>query len=99
MAVRWSPSDLNQAKAADILAQLSQYPIKTRVALTGTIVVARDIAHAKLKRTTGPMPARACLTTSKSHPVAITRVRLKTPEGLPDGQLRPDHCGANGFLR
>ncbi|HTJ90149.1 MAG TPA: fumarate hydratase, partial [Acidocella sp.] len=40
--------DLNQPMK-DILAQLSQHPVKTRVALTGTIVVARDIAHAKLK--------------------------------------------------
>ncbi len=33
----------------EILAQLSQYPIRTRLSLTGTLVVARDIAHAKLK--------------------------------------------------
>ena len=33
----------------DILAELSQYPVKTRLSLTGTLVVARDIAHAKLK--------------------------------------------------
>ena len=33
----------------DVLAELSRYPIRTRVSLTGTLVVARDIAHAKLK--------------------------------------------------
>jgi fumarate hydratase class I len=34
---------------ADILSTLTQYPIRTRLSLTGTLVVARDIAHAKLK--------------------------------------------------
>jgi fumarate hydratase class I len=33
----------------EVLAELSKYPIKTRLSLTGTLVVARDIAHAKLK--------------------------------------------------
>lgn len=33
----------------DVLSELSQYPVKTRLSLTGTLVVARDIAHAKLK--------------------------------------------------
>ena len=40
--------DLNRPMA-EIRAQLSRYPVKTRLALTGTMVVARDIAHAKLK--------------------------------------------------
>jgi fumarate hydratase class I len=40
--------DLNQPMA-EILKTLSQYPIKTRVSLTGTMVVARDLAHAKIK--------------------------------------------------
>jgi fumarate hydratase class I len=33
----------------DILAQLSKYPVKTRLSLTGTMIVARDLAHAKLR--------------------------------------------------
>lgn len=33
----------------DVLATLNNYPIKTRISLTGTLIVARDIAHAKLK--------------------------------------------------
>ena len=33
----------------EILAELTKHPIKTRLSLTGTLVVARDIAHAKLK--------------------------------------------------
>ena len=40
--------NLNQPMA-DILSTLTQYPIRTRLSLTGTLVVARDIAHAKLK--------------------------------------------------
>ena len=40
--------DLNRPMA-EIRRQLSQYPVKTRLSLTGTMVVARDIAHAKLK--------------------------------------------------
>lgn len=34
---------------SDVLSELSKYPIKTRLSLTGTLVVARDIAHAKIK--------------------------------------------------
>jgi fumarate hydratase class I len=33
----------------DVLAELNNYPIRTRISLTGTLIVARDIAHAKLK--------------------------------------------------
>ena len=40
--------DLNKPMK-EILDQLSQYPIKTRLSLSGTLVVARDIAHAKLQ--------------------------------------------------
>ncbi|MGR8860265.1 fumarate hydratase C-terminal domain-containing protein, partial [Klebsiella pneumoniae] len=40
--------NLNQPMS-EILAQLSQYPVSTRLSLSGTIIVARDIAHAKLK--------------------------------------------------
>ncbi|WP_205416477.1 fumarate hydratase C-terminal domain-containing protein, partial [Escherichia coli] len=40
--------DLNRPMA-EILKQLSQYPVSTRLSLSGTIIVGRDIAHAKLK--------------------------------------------------
>lgn len=40
--------DLNQSMSK-ILYELTKYPIRTRVSLTGTLVVARDIAHAKIK--------------------------------------------------
>ena len=39
--------DLNSM--SDVLATLNKYPIKTRLSLSGTLIVARDIAHAKLK--------------------------------------------------
>ena len=58
--------DLNQPMA-DILATLTQYPVKTRVKLTGPMVVARDIAHAKLLEQleqTGSLPDYI-----KNHPV------------------------------
>ncbi|HQT46120.1 MAG: fumarate hydratase [Acidocella sp. 20-63-7] len=81
--------DLNQPMAY-ILTKLSQYPIKTRVALSGTIVVARDIAHAKLKerldRGEG-MPEYM-----KNHPVYYAGP-AKTPEGLPTGSFGPTTAG------
>ena len=43
--------DLNRPMK-EILAQLSQYPVSTRLSLNGTIIVGRDIAHAKLKERT-----------------------------------------------
>ncbi len=54
--------DLNRPMK-EILAQLSQYPVSTRLSLNGTIIVGRDIAHAKLKerRTT----AKGCRSTLK----------------------------------
>jgi fumarate hydratase class I len=81
--------DLNQPMP-EILATLSRHPIKTRVALTGTIVVARDIAHAKLKerldRGEG-MPDYM-----KNHPVYYAGP-AKTPEGLPTGSFGPTTAG------
>lgn len=44
-----------------ILAELTKYPVKTRLSLTGPLVVARDIAHAKIKER--PTPARRCRST------------------------------------
>ncbi len=58
--------DLNQPMA-DILKKLSQYPIKTRLKLNGTLIVARDIAHAKIKELLDagkPMPEYF-----KNHPI------------------------------
>jgi fumarate hydratase class I len=81
--------DLNMPMA-EILAELSKHPIKTRVALTGTIVVARDIAHAKLKERLDAgqgMPAYM-----KNHPVYYAGP-AKTPEGMVTGSFGPTTAG------
>jgi fumarate hydratase class I len=74
----------------EILAELAKHPIKTRVVLNGTIVVARDIAHAKLQerleRGEG-MPDYM-----KNHPVYYAGP-AKTPEGLPTGSFGPTTAG------
>ncbi|MBU6420435.1 MAG: fumarate hydratase C-terminal domain-containing protein, partial [Proteobacteria bacterium] len=81
--------DLNKPMQ-DILAELSKHPVKTRVALTGTIVVARDIAHAKLQerldRGEG-MPDYM-----KNHPVYYAGP-AKTPDGMATGSFGPTTAG------
>ena len=75
---------------AEILAELSKHPIKTRVALTGTIVVARDIAHAKLKeRLDAGLGLPDYL---KDHPVYYAGP-AKTPEGMATGSFGPTTAG------
>jgi fumarate hydratase class I len=73
-----------------ILATLSQYPVKTRLSLTGTMVVARDIAHAKLKERleSGEGLPEYC----KRHPVYYAGP-AKTPEGMPSGSFGPTTAG------
>jgi fumarate hydratase class I len=81
--------DLNKPMA-EILAELSKYPIKTRVALSGTIVVARDIAHAKLKeRLDAGLGLPDYL---KAHPVYYAGP-AKTPEGMATGSFGPTTAG------
>jgi fumarate hydratase class I len=81
--------DLNRPMA-EILAELSQHPIKTRVALTGTIVVARDIAHAKLKeRLDGGLGLPDYI---KNHPVYYAGP-AKTPDGMATGSFGPTTAG------
>ena len=81
--------DLNRPMK-EILASLSSHPVTTRLALTGTLVVARDIAHAKIKerldRGEG-MPQYL-----KDHPVYYAGP-AKTPEGLPSGSFGPTTAG------
>ncbi|WP_376100355.1 fumarate hydratase [Roseomonas sp. CCTCC AB2023176] len=81
--------DLNRPMDA-IRAELSRHPVKTRVSLTGTIVVARDIAHAKLKerldRGEG-LPQYV-----EDHPVYYAGP-AKTPEGMPTGSFGPTTAG------
>jgi fumarate hydratase, class I len=81
--------DLNQPMEA-IRRQLSAYPVKTRVSLTGPMVVARDIAHAKLKER---LDAGLGLPDyMKDHPVYYAGP-AKTPEGMATGSFGPTTAG------
>ncbi|MDQ1292153.1 MAG: fumarate hydratase, class [Actinomycetota bacterium] len=74
----------------EIRAELSKHPVKTRLALNGTLVVARDIAHAKLKERLDagePLPQYL-----RDHPVYYAGP-AKTPEGLPSGSFGPTTAG------
>ena len=69
-----------------VRAELTKYPVSTRVNLKGTIIVARDIAHAKLKARLDAgeeMPAYF-----KDHPILYAGP-AKTPEGYPCGSMGP----------
>ncbi|HZR51124.1 MAG TPA: FumA C-terminus/TtdB family hydratase beta subunit, partial [Streptosporangiaceae bacterium] len=81
--------DLNRPMA-EIRAELSRYPIRTRVALTGPLVVARDIAHAKIAERLDagePMPAYL-----RDHPVYYAGP-AKTPAGYASGSFGPTTAG------
>jgi len=81
--------DLNRPMA-EIRAQLSAYPVKTRLSLNGTMVVARDIAHAKLKERLDagqPLPDYI-----KDHPVYYAGP-AKTPVGYATGSFGPTTAG------
>ena len=81
--------DLNRPMP-EILRQLSAYPVKTRVMLNGTMVVARDIAHAKLKeRLDNGLPLPGYL---KDHPVYYAGP-AKTPAGMATGSFGPTTAG------
>ena len=78
------------AKMADILAQLSKHPVKSRVLLTGTLVVARDLAHAKIKELLDsgkPLPEYL-----KNHAVYYAGP-AKTPAGYASGSFGPTTAG------
>lgn len=75
---------------SEVLAELSNYPIKTRLKLNGTLIVARDMAHAKIKELIDsgkPMPEYF-----KNHPVYYAGP-AKTPEGMPSGSFGPTTAG------
>ncbi|MBS2962442.1 fumarate hydratase [Actinocrinis puniceicyclus] len=81
--------DLNRPMS-EIRAELSKYPVKTRLSLSGTLVVARDIAHAKLKELLDagkPLPQYI-----KDHPVYYAGP-AKTPEGYASGSFGPTTAG------
>ncbi|MFE7121845.1 fumarate hydratase [Streptomyces sp. NPDC057654] len=74
----------------DILGELTKHPVKTRLSLTGTLVVARDIAHAKIKERLDAgeeMPEYL-----KDHPVYYAGP-AKTPEGYASGSFGPTTAG------
>ena len=81
--------DLNQSMDA-IRTELSKHPVKTRVSLTGTIVVARDIAHAKIKE---------MLDAGKPMPEYLKKYAVyyagpaKTPVGMASGSFGPTTAG------
>jgi fumarate hydratase class I len=81
--------DLNQPMS-EILAKLSAYPVSTRLSLSGTIVVGRDIAHAKLKELIDagkPLPQYV-----KDHPIYYAGP-AKTPKGMASGSFGPTTAG------
>ncbi|WP_042412421.1 fumarate hydratase [Streptacidiphilus anmyonensis] len=81
--------DLNRPMD-EIRAELSKHPVKTRLSLTGTLVVARDIAHAKIKERLDAgdgMPQYL-----KDHPVYYAGP-AKTPEGYASGSFGPTTAG------
>jgi fumarate hydratase class I len=81
--------DLNQPMSA-IRAELSKYPVKTRVMLTGPLVVARDIAHAKLKER---IDAGLGLPDYMKDMAVYYAGPAKTPEGMASGSFGPTTAG------
>ena len=77
--------DLNQP-IPEILKILTKYPVSTRLSLNGTIVVARDIAHAKLKERLDS--GEGLPQYFKDHPVFYAGP-AKTPKGMPSGSFGP----------
>jgi fumarate hydratase class I len=74
----------------EIRAELTKYPVMTRLSLTGTLVVARDLAHAKIRDLLDagePMPQYL-----KDHPVYYAGP-AKTPAGYPSGSFGPTTAG------
>ncbi len=74
----------------EVLSELTKYPVKTRLSLNGTLIVARDIAHAQIKKILDegkPMPEYF-----KNHPIYYAGP-AKTPEGMPSGSFGPTTAG------
>ena len=77
--------DLNQPMS-EVCKELSKYPVSTRVSLTGTIIVARDIAHARMKELLDS--GKELPQYIKDHPVLYAGP-AKTPAGHPCGSMGP----------
>ncbi|KAK7195760.1 fumarate hydratase [Novymonas esmeraldas] len=75
---------------SEVLQELTRYPVKTRLSLSGTIIVARDIAHARMREMIEegkPLPDYM-----KQHPVYYAGP-AKQPDGLPSGSFGPTTAG------
>ena len=81
--------DLNRPMS-EVLAELTKYPVATQLALSGTIVVGRDIAHAKLKERIDS--GEGLPQYIKDHPIYYAGP-AKTPPGLPSGSFGPTTAG------
>jgi fumarate hydratase, class I len=85
------PVEINlERPMREILAELTKYPVRTRLSLTGTLIVARDIAHAQIKKMIDegkPMPGYL-----RDHPVYYAGP-AKTPAGMPSGSFGPTTAG------
>ncbi len=81
--------DLNQPMP-EILKTLSRYPVSTRLSLSGTIIVGRDIAHAKLKERIDA--GEGLPQYIKDHPIYYAGP-AKTPKGMPSGSFGPTTAG------
>ena len=77
--------DLNRP-IREVCAELTKYPVATRVSLNGTIIVARDIAHARLKKLLEE--GKDLPDYVKDHPILYAGP-AKTPKGMPCGSLGP----------
>ncbi len=81
--------DLNRPMK-EILAELTKYPVSTRLSLTGTIIVGRDIAHAKLQERIDS--GEGLPQYIKDHPIYYAGP-AKTPEGYASGSMGPTTAG------
>ena len=81
--------DLNRPMK-EILAELTKHPVTTQLSLTGTMIVARDIAHAKLKERLDR--GEGLPQYMKDHPVYYAGP-AKTPQGMPSGSFGPTTAG------
>lgn len=81
--------DLNRPMS-EVLAQLDKYPVSTRLSLSGTIIVGRDIAHAKLKERIDR--GEGLPQYIKDHPIYYAGP-AKTPKGMPSGSFGPTTAG------
>lgn len=82
--------DLNELTMQELRNKLSEYPIRTRLSLTGTIVVARDIAHAKLLKRI--QDGEGLPDYAKDH-IIYYAGPAKTPEGYASGSFGPTTAG------